>query len=64
MNALLGVITDITDIPTDPVITANIYIPGTVYNVNFEVAYSELTAPQKQVVDDYRALLISLAPEQ
>lgn len=63
MNALQGTITDTTDIPTDPVITSNIYVPGTVENVNFEVSYNDLTAPQKQIVDDYKALLISLAPQ-
>jgi hypothetical protein len=63
MDSLLGQITDITGIPTDKCITVNIFTPGTVNNVSFDVVYDTLTAGQKTTVDDFRALMVALAPD-
>jgi hypothetical protein len=48
----------------DQCIDSTIYIVGTTVNQTFLTPYSDLTAPQKAVVDAYRALIISLAPAE
>jgi len=64
MDSLIGQITDITGIPTDKCITVNIFEPGTVNNITFEVVYDSLDPDQKATVDSFRALMIALEPSK
>lgn len=64
MDSLIGQITDITGVPVGKSITVNIYEPGTVENVTFDVPYETLTAEQQATVENFRALMISLIPSE
>lgn len=46
----------------DQCLDSTIYMVGTTDNVTFQTMYSDLSAAQKKIVDDYRALIISLKP--
>ena len=60
-TTILGQITEVESSDKQS-IDATIYLLGTVENTNFTVLYSDLTAPQKAIIDNYRQLIIDLAP--
>jgi len=59
-TTILGQITEVESSDKQS-IDATIYSLGTVENTNFTVLYSDLTAPQKAIIDNYRQLIIDLA---
>lgn len=61
-TSVLGQITDVTDANGQESIDCTIYQLGATLNESFVVSYDDLDASQKQVVDDFKALIVSLAP--
>ena len=60
-STILGQITEVESVDSQ-CIDATIYALGTVKNINFTVLYSDLTAEQQKIVDQYRQLIIDLEP--
>jgi len=60
-TTILGQITEVES-EDNQYIDATIYILGTSTNTNFTVLYKDLTEPQKVIVNNYRQLIIDLAP--
>jgi len=58
---LLGQITDVDSVDEQS-LDVTIYALGTNDVANFQVPYADLNAEQKVVVDDFRNLMLSLAP--
>ena len=48
----------------DQCIDSTIYMVGTNQNTTFQTVYSDLDDAQKAIVDNFRALIISLAPAE
>lgn len=63
MTGLIGQITEV-DSADDQFIDCTLYSVGQTDQQNFEVSYADLTAEQKTTVDNFRALLIALAPQE
>jgi hypothetical protein len=60
-SGILGQISEVESLD-EQCIDATIYTLGTVQNVTFQVYYSDLTADQKLIADNFRQLIIDLNP--
>jgi len=61
-SQLIGQITGTDATEGFDCIFAQIIIQGTSVNVNYSIEFSTLTVEQMQTVNDFQALLVSLAP--
>ena len=61
-SSIVGQITDVEAVE-EQCLDVTIYVLGELTQQNFQVNYDDLTAQQQQTVQDFRTLMISLAPE-